>query len=39
MESNVSGFIRDFWSDGHEIDFSELKEKEIRKRKWGGGGV
>ena len=34
MESNVSGFTRDFWSYGSGINFSVLKEKEIGKRKW-----
>ena len=40
IESNVSGFIRDFWSDGGEINFSEKKEeKEIGKEsEWDGGG-
>ena len=39
MESNVSGFIWDFWSDGSGIDFSEKKEKEIGKEREVDGGV
>ena len=37
MESNVSGFIRDLWFYESEINFSDLKEKQIGKRKWKWG--
>ena len=29
MESDVSGFTRDFWSYGRGINFSELKKKKF----------